>query len=806
MVNPWTTMQGPVDWTTKKKEVDTRALNQVDKNISNVKEQGRQYVEAAGVTKEFLQTVAQFSGTAAGILAKDKAKTAEDEKLKDNIRERRMRELGITTEVAQDLHLAKVNNWGDTELLKKLKGRGVPDHKAEQIVSLGEKDTTYALNLALIEETARLPGRLNDNKQFLQELQIKQSQLNESELKNWIYNKANGVLFESLDIEYSDEIIAEHLHPTLSKITDGYIEAGELKGAKNWDAKQTAKNASYYKALADNNIPEGMAARFQQRVLDTANSIPENDPRYDTAFKYAIAQEIEMIQNLIDTDQITEGQLSDLIKGTIRHKGFENNKNPEGLVSLEKAFFEADGSTEASLIKRLDEAVLTKIEANDENNKATKSIKLEKGLEHIIKNIKTPKEKLAAYDQLVEGLGGVDSFDDDTKKRLKAQSRIFRIKDLDENFKNQLRGQVLDKTDLSEIKDNYPGIYKKYAPLVEIQTSDLYQKAIGTIDVSLAGMAKWDLETAPNGQLPQGLQKMGNALKIEANNSITDQLLALPPEQLTPEKINQITTDTMDLFNTRFLANGGGPDGIMANDEKCTELFHYSQASKTFPVWNAKNLGFNAGETKLSIINSTKSHYEDHGDALLTTKTDDNNTPFFSRKQLTAMGSNGTLSYRAKQIYASLPTKVKDKIEGGPAGFIRSQAELLGVDVSAATKGAEDHYNLTKGDPYISHIIKNGATLSPEAFERGRILAQEAKEKQQEAEKERKEAEKEKNFMDNLRQQSQAKAERQKAGFPTDYSTQQIQDLINQIKQNPEELERYANAPFYEYLKTLINQ
>ena len=64
-------------------------------------------------------------------------------------------------------------------------------------------------------------------------------------------------------------------------------------------------------------------------------------------------------------------------------------------------------------------------------------------------NIKTPKEKLAAYDQLVEGLGGVDSFDEDTKKRLKAQSRIFRIKDLDENFKNQLRGQVLDKTDLT---------------------------------------------------------------------------------------------------------------------------------------------------------------------------------------------------------------------------------------------------------------------------------------------------------------------------------------------------------------------
>ena len=799
MVNPWTTMEGPVDWTTAKKKADERFLRQTDKNIANLKEQGDQWVEAAGQPIKVWQELARFSETAAGVLGKSQAKKEEDEQLKDNIRERRMRELGITTEVAQDLYFSKVQNWEDTKLLKILKSRGIQDHKAEQIISLGEKDTTYALNLALIEETARLSGRLNNNKEFLQELQIKQSQLNESELKNWIYNKANGVLFDSLGIEYSDDIIAEHLHPTLLKITDGYIEAGEIKGAKNWNAQQTAKNASYYKALADNDIPEGMSARFQQRVLDTANSIPEKDPRFKTRFKYAIAQEIEMIQNLIDTDQITPSQLSDLIKGTIKHSGFVNDKNLEGIVSLEKAFFEADGSTEASLIKRLDEAILTKIEANDENAKATKSIKLEKGLEHITKNIETPKEKLAAFDQLVEGLGGVDSFDEDTKKRLKAQSRIFRIKDLDENFKNQLRNQTLDKTDLSEIKDLYPGIYKKYAPIVEIQTNDNYKKALGTIDVSLAGMAEWDLDKSPGGQLPQGLQQLGNALKIEANQSITDQLLALPPEQLTPEKINQITSTTMDLFNTRFLANGGGPDGIKANDEDCTELFHYSQASRSFPLWNARNLGFNAGETKRSIINSTQAHYGSYGDDLLTTKTDENNTPFFSRKQLTAMGSNGALSYRAKQIYASLPTKVKDKIEGGPAGFIRSQAELLGVDVSAATKGAEDYYNLTKGDPYISEIIKNGATLSPEAFERGRVIAKEAEEK-------RKKDETEKNFMDNLRQQSQAKAKRQKAGFPKDYSTQQIQDLVNQIRQNPDELERYINAPFYEYLKTLINK
>lgn len=811
MVNPWTTLEGPVDWTTAKKEADTRALNQVDKNIANVKEQGRQWVEASGQNFKLAEALVGFSSTLASGLQQSKAKKAEDEELEKNKMARSFFEKGGSAWASQQLQLQKVNNWSDTELEKILIAGGkdgknaIPAHKAAQIVAMGERETTYAIELGLLEETARLSGRLNDDKDFLQQYQIIQSQHDVTGQRTWLYNEANKRLFNATGVEYSDDLEAKIIHPALMKIVDGYIDAGELKGAKNWDAKQNAANASYYKATTDNDIPNGMAGRFQQRVVDTANAIPENDPRYKTRFKFAIAKEVEMIQNLIDTDQITPSQLSDLIQGTISHDGFKNKNNPEGLVSLEKAFFEADGSTEASLIKRLDEAVLTKIEANDANAKATKSIKLEKGLEHIIKNIETPKEKLAAYDQLVEGLGGVDSFDEDTKKRLKAQSRIFRIKDLDENFKNQLRGQVLDKTDLSEIKDNYPGIYKKYAPLVEIQTSDNYQKALGTIDVSLAGMAEWDLQHK-GGQLPQELQEMGTALKIEANNSITDQLLALPPEQLTPDTINKITSTTMDLFNTRFLANGGGPDGIKANDEDCTELFHYSQASRSFPLWNARNLGFNAGETKRSIINSTQAHYGSYGDDLLTTKTDENNTPFFSRKQLTAMGSNGALSYRAKQIYASLPTKVKDKIEGGPAGFIRSQAELLGVDVSAATKGAEDYYNLTKGDPYISEIIKNGATLSPEAFERGRVIANEAKEKEQKAEQERKEAEKEKNVMDDLIQQSKAKAERQKAGFPKDYSTQQIQDLINQITQNPEELERYANAPFYEYLKTLINQ
>ena len=57
-----------------------------------------------------------------------------------------------------------------------------------------------------------------------------------------------------------------------------------------------------------------------------------------------------------------------------------------------------------------------------------------------------------------------------------------------------------------------------------------------------------------------------------------------------------------------------------------------------------------------------------------------------------------------------------------------------------------------------------------------------------------------------LKTQAKQKAKRQADGFPADYTEQQKQDLVKQITENPEELERYVGAPFYEYLKTLINQ
>ena len=79
MVNPWTTLEGPVDWITAKKEADDRFLKQADKNIENIKEQGRQWVEASGQNFKMAEALVSFSSTLASGLQKSKAKKAEEE-------------------------------------------------------------------------------------------------------------------------------------------------------------------------------------------------------------------------------------------------------------------------------------------------------------------------------------------------------------------------------------------------------------------------------------------------------------------------------------------------------------------------------------------------------------------------------------------------------------------------------------------------------------------------------------------------------------------------------------------------------
>ena len=813
MVNPWTTLQGPVDWTTAKKEADTRALNQVDKNIANVKEQGRQYVAAAGVTKEFLQTAAQFSGTLASALIKDDADKQKKKDAFEFTQEATLSDLGIENIHIKTLNDARAEGKADNEVEAKLISQGLKPAAAAHLMKMGERETTYANKRALSQFSARIPGHMAEDKEFNKNFELLKNTYSPDQLRTWVREQVGLKYQDALGVDYSPEVKLEVLEPSLKKFIEGKVSEGEIYNSKAYDAETLATTAGDYKDAADANIPNGMANIFHRNVRDYAQKIPKtikidgedvHNPDWDIRWKLARGSQIEVIQKLVDSRQITMGQLSDLVNGEVPHDGFVSPDNPEGHVTIKDAFFEHDGSTLQTLTDRANKAQTAFITEQDERKEVSTTVKVNSGLKRIINDIKEPKAQLAAFDQLVTGLGGIDSptISEDTRKKLKAQSKLFKIKDKEANFKTQLMARTLTKDDLNVIKDNYPGLYAKFKPLVEVQERKDFKGMIDGVESKVAAIAGWSLEKPLQGN--EGV--FAGTMQNKLTTNVMDALLALPPEELTSKNITATVLEVQTLFEQDWTANGGGTK--QTDDTLLTGLYAYNSRTKSFPLWDAKNLGFNHGETIRTLNASIKTDYEKYGDEVITMVHPDDKTStlFFSTQEFNDMNSNGTISSRAKHVWTSLPTKVKNKVEGGLAGFIRSQGELVGVDLSEATKPAEDYYNLTVGDPYIHHLLNSDHPMSVEAFNRGEVLAKEAEEKARVDKENADKAAADKNVMDDLIQQSKAKAERKKAGFPEDYSTQQIQDLIKQITQNPLEIERYVNAPFYEYLKTFINK
>jgi len=757
MVNPWTTLQGPVDWTTKKKEVDTRALNQVDRNIANVKEQGRQYVAAAGVTKEFLQTAAQFSGTLASALIKDdadkqKAKDAEEFKY-----EAKLADYGIENIHVKTRNQAKAENWADNEVEKKLRSQGLKPAAIAHLMKMGERETKYSNERALRQFSARLDGYMSEDQEFNKNFELYKNTYSPDKLKTWVREQVGLKYQDALGVDYTPEVKLEILEPSLKKFVEGKVTEGEIYNSKSYDAETLATTAGDYKDAADANIPNGLANIFHRNVKDYAQKIPKtikidgeevHNPDWDIRWKLARGSQIEVIQKLIDSDQISMGQLADLEGGLIPHDGFVSKDNPEGLVTVGKALFEHDGSTLRTLTDRAKKAKEAIITEQDERKELSTTVKVNSGLKRIINDIKEPKAQLAAFDQLVTGLGGLDSptISEETRKKLKAQSKLFKIKDKEANFKTQLMARTLTKDDLNVIKDNYPGLYAKFKPLVEVQERKDFKGMIDGVESKVAAIAGWSLDKPLEGN--EGV--FAGTMQNKLTTNVMDALLALPPEELTSKNITATVLEVQTLFERDWEANGGGTK--QTDDALLTGLYAYNSRTKSFPLWNAKNLGFQDGETIRTLNASIKTDYEKHGDEVLTMVHPDDKTStlFFSTKEFNDMNSNGAISTRAKHVWASLPTKVKNKVEGGLAGFIRSQGELVGVDLSEATKPAEEYYNLTVGDPYIHHLLNSDHPMSVEAFNRGEILAKEAKQKEEKAAADKK-------TLDNLKEQAKAK-------------------------------------------------
>ena len=747
MVNPWTTLEGPVDWITAKKEADTRALKQVDKNIANVAEQGRQYVAAAGVTKEFLQTAAKFSGTAASFLLKDDA----DKQKKKDAEELEFNKVydahGYQPIHIKTLQQARAENWEDNKVERQLRSEGLMSTAAiADLMKFGEREIIYANKRTLSQFAARLDGYMSEDQEFNKNFELYKNTYSPEKLRTWLSEQVALKYQDALGVDFSAEVKAEILQPSLKKWIDGKVSQGEIYNSKVYDAQTLATTAGDYKDAADANIPNGLANIFHRNVKDYAQKIPKtinidgekvHNPDWDIRWKLARGSQIEVIQKLIDSDQISMGQLADLESGLIPHDGFVSPDNPEGLVTVGKAFFEHDGSTLRTLTDRANKAKTALITEQDERKEVSTTVKVNSGLKRIINDIKEPKAQLAAFDQLLTGLGGIDSptLSEDTRKKLKAQSKLFKIKDKEGNFKTQLMARTLTKDDLNVIKDDYPGLYAKFKPLVEVQERKDFGNMINGVESKVKAIAGWSLDKPLEGN--EGV--FAGTMQNKLTTNVMDALLALPPEELTSKNITATVVEVQTLFEQDWIANGGGTS--QTDDALLTGLYAYNSRTKSFPLWDAKNLGFNHGETIRTLNASIKTDYGKHGDEVLTMVHPDDKTStlFFSTKEFNDMNSNGVISSRAKHVWASLPTKVKNKVEGGLAGFIRSQGELVGVDLSEATKPAEDYYNLTVGDPYIHHLLNSDHPMSVEAFNRGEILAKEAKQKQQEADNKKEE-------------------------------------------------------------------
>ncbi len=759
MVNPWTTLQGPVDWTTAKKEADKRALNQVDKNIANIAEQGRQYVAAAGVTKDFLQTAAQFSGTLASALLKDDADKQKKKDAEEFGYEATLSDLGIENIHIKTLNDARAEGKADNEVEALLISDGLKPAAAAHLLKMGERETKYANERALRQFSARIPGYMAEDKEFLKNFELYKNTYAPDKLRTWLREQVGLKYQDALGVDYVPEVKLEILEPSLKKWIEGMVSEGEIYNSKAYDAETLATTAGDYKDAADANIPNGMANIFHRNVRDYAKKIPKtikidgkdvHNPDWDIRWKLARGSQIEVIQKLIDSDQISMGQLADLEGGLIPHDGFVSPDNPEGLVTVGKAFFEHDGSTLRTLTDRANKAKKAFITEQDERKEVSTTVKVNSGLKRIINDIKEPKAQLAAFDQLVTGLGGIDSptLSEDTRKKLKAQSKLFKIKDKEANFWGQLTARTLSNDDLSLIKDDYPGLYAQFKPLVEVLERKDFKGMIDGVPSKIAAVTNWSI--TEKGPLQGGAGIFAGAMQEKLTTDVMNALRTLPPEELTAKNIQATVVEVQTLFTQDWESNSGGE--VVTNDADLTGIYGYNSRTNTFSLWNAKNLGFQDGETVRTLKAATLSSYDLHKDKILTMVHPDDKTStlFFSTEEFNDMNSNGAISSRAKHVWASLPTKVKNKVEGGLAGFIRSQGELVGVDLSEATKPAEEYYNLTVGDPYIHHLLNSDHPMSVEAFNRGEVLAREAKEKEEKAAADKK-------ILDNLIEQAKAK-------------------------------------------------
>lgn len=716
MANPYTLLQGGTNYSEHLSKRYDEALASRDRFNEQAKIQGEQWEKAATQNRDLLFKLVDFAPTAikAGQMINAKLEERAVEKAKDKGWSDKA--VGIIEQAKADEFDFKELQDEDNEVRKKLIETGLDTSVVDKLMKNGGAYNVKIKQYTAQQKAIHLPGELHNSPEFQGYLETISHLAPEAQrklLKEYIQNK-------HIKADYSPKIYRRVLDKQVDSIVDHLTGKIAVKDIKVNETANKVQELGSYSDVFNNDDTSLPGKKFTENINNRVDSTPEfitvrgkkvPNPEYPLRHKLAVAAELEHIENLIDEGLLDHGQLAALTTGIMQHRGHVSKNNPDGNVEIKDGIL--NDQVLADLTSRLDRVLTARYEAQDAELKVQNTLKVHQGLQHIY-NLKTYKEKIQAFDQLVTGLGGIDKQDSATQDLLKNTSRILRQGNLDESYREKLIGGDLTASDLNAIKDTNPALYNKYRPLFDITKRDAFTNMGKGLHNNVKVGAGWSVEK----QLSGGALIVANHLENKANKLALEQLLRLPPEALDDNTILTIIGNAHKTVEAEFGASGGTVGDqigdIVDSDEKAKHLYSYNSITGRFPNWDKEFLGVNTNIPAHQIGDNTRNLIATHGrDIVLTTVPEGSTdaTYFFTKKELLQMAESGRISVRANTIANLLREE--------PTKFIRDQANLLEVDLQGLDQPANDYYNINP-DPYITELLRSRgpAHLSPNQYKR----------------------------------------------------------------------------------------
>ena len=796
--NPYALLQKPVDYASEKKKADDRALNQLDRYIEQAKVRDQQWVDAQEQKRDLLFKIAEFAPTA--------VKTGM--KINEGIKQKQFAKwtrLGITEEVLgesqkliqQDKSVLDNLDKEDNKLIQLLRSRGVDPQAAKVIAKNGGSYSRRLKEFAGTQTVVNLQTTLEKSpkfKDFLETIKHHDNPtLRQNKIRNWIREPGNVFHLPYKDTFY-ERVLSKDVEATVNDISNKLTVKNNTiqTEAEKVQNKQTFD--TYFQSDDESSIGE----IYIKQVNNFAEQIPEKingevNPDYAIRYQLAEANATKHLEDVLRAtdDQgvplVSPGQFNNLKTSLMQHRGRKSANNPEGFVEISDGLWTQD--TAIDLTRISNEAWTNYWEGADERAKQTKINKLSTGLRYV--QSLPVEQRAAAFQTVVNDIGGADSLDEKSKTRVKNLSRIFRLPNVEESLIEALgNDNGISESDLNAIKVDFPETYNNYNSANTIMKSDKVIKSLGQAKGLVVAATEWDLTAKPN--LDGNPANLATSLTTKYRKLIRNDVLALPIEGRNDAAIAGIINNRLAEMNTEWDL-GSGNKAPVTSDAELEGQYHFNSDKGVFSLWQAGNENIKHGESFISIVNNTKNKQERNVDPYAV-KEGKESTAYFTKAAVENMISENKVTQRANIIADTL------NIEGGGTALIMGTAEALGVDTGDLGEKTKTVQQILNEDPYLRHWRSTNAPLSHEAFKRMNEKALQKEEEKQEADKT---AARIQTKRDKVKEHRTTVTNKERFG---DLNEQQVQDLINRVTQNPEELARYINAPFYEYLKTLINQ